>query len=72
MLFFSNLPLVTVGLRLEIVFKLSHKNCGFFLDLRELRPEKINLRACKELYETPLLIKMILLETTYLIEVILT
>ena len=49
MLFFSNLPLVTVGLRLEIVFKLSHKNCGFFLDLRELRPEKINLRACNRI-----------------------
>ena len=46
MLFFSNLELVTVSLKLEIVFKLSHKNCGFLLALRELRPEKINFRAC--------------------------
>ena len=46
MLFFSNLELVTVSLKLEILFKLSHKNCGFSLALRELRPERINFRAC--------------------------
>ena len=49
MLFFSNLPLVTVGLRLEIVFKFSHKNCGFFLDLRELRPEKNKFKGLQRI-----------------------
>ena len=73
MLFFSNLELVTVSLKIEIVFKLSHIKLWIFPCSEGITPLKNKFQGLQLNYIKLLCcVKMILLEITYLIEVRLT
>ena len=73
MLFFSNLELVTVSLKLKIVFKRSHMKLWIFPCSEGISPLKNKFQGLQLNYIKLLCcVKTILLEITYLIEVRLT
>ena len=70
MLIFSNLELVAVSLKIEIVFKLSHIKLWIFPCSEGITPLKSKFQGL-QLNHIKLLccVKLILLEITYLIEI---
>ena len=73
MLFFSNLELVTVSLKIEIVFKLSHIKLWIFPCSEGITPLENKIPGLAKNYIKLLCcVKMIILEITYLIKIGLT
>ena len=70
---FSNLEFVTVSLKIEIVFKLSHIKLWIFPCSEGIAPLKNKFQGLQLNYiKLFCCVKMILLEITYLIEIGLT